>query len=143
MRDPKQLYKDFKLFFMRFRYYFENSSIDYLSIIEPQERGAWHIHLLARFNDIDKVYISNTDLSKLWRQGFVTIKSLKDVDNIGAYLSAYLSDIELTKDNIPILRDNDLEIKETLIEGQSKKFIKGGGCICTHLASIYIERQME
>ena len=40
-------------------------------------------------------FIPNADLSKIWGHGFVKIKALKNVDNIGAYLSAYLGDMEL------------------------------------------------
>jgi len=54
----------------------------------------------------------------------LTIKSLKDVDNIGAYLSAYLTDVELTEDNTgqALKADGTMQIKE--VEG--KKYIKGG-----------------
>jgi hypothetical protein len=37
--DPKQLYQDFKNFMKRLKYeYKNNSSLDYISVIEPQER---------------------------------------------------------------------------------------------------------
>lgn len=125
MTDTKQLYLDFDKFIKRLRYKFKNdSSIDYLSVVEPQGRGAWHCHVLMRFNELDKVFIKNSDLRALWGLGFVTIKSLKEVDNIGAYLSAYLADVELTVENEidAIKADGIVNIKE--IEG--KKFIKGG-----------------
>lgn len=121
--DPKQLYKDFDTFMKRLK---RKYNIDYINVIEPQGRGAWHCHLLIRFNDLDTVFIANSDLAKMWGHGFVTIKSLKDVDNIGAYLSAYLTDIELNenldKQTIKRTVSEQLEIKE--VEG--KKFIKGG-----------------
>lgn len=125
MTDTKQLYKDFKNFIDRLRTKYKNdSSIDYLTVVEPQGRGAWHCHVLMRFNELDKVFIKNADLRALWGLGFVTIKSLNDVDNIGAYLSAYLADVELTEDNVGqvMTKDGNVQIKE--IEG--KKFIKGG-----------------
>jgi hypothetical protein len=127
MTDTDTLYKDFKRFFMRLkRKYQDKTSIDYLTVVEPQGRGAWHFHVLMRFNELDKVYIKNKDLRELWGQGFVTIKSLKDVDNIGAYLSAYLADVELTEENILHAAAQQLEIQEKVVEGQEKKFIKGG-----------------
>ena len=127
MTDTKVLYKDFQNFIDRVRYrYKKETTIDYLTVVEPQGRGAWHMHLLMRFNELDKVYIKNSDLRALWGQGFVKIKSLKDVDNIGAYLSAYLADIELTEENtIQAIREG-AEVSVKVVEGQEKKFIKGG-----------------
>lgn len=131
MTDTKQLYNDFDRFMKRLRYFYKGySSLDYLSVVEPQGRGAWHCHLLIRVNDLDKVYIKNRDLKELWGQGFVTIKSLKDVDNIGAYLSAYLADIDLDevkdKDTAFKVASEGCEIKTKIVDGKEKKFIKGG-----------------
>lgn len=121
MTDTERLYKDFKRFMTRLkRFYKEKTTIDYINVVEPQGRGAWHCHVLMRFNDLDKIYIENDKLRELWGHGFVTIKSLKDVDNIGAYLSAYLTDIELDDENW--IQALNKEIKE--VDG--KKYIKGG-----------------
>jgi hypothetical protein len=127
MTDTEQLYRDFKNFMDKFRKKYKNiSSIDYLSIIEPQGRGAWHSHCLLRFNDLDKIYIKNKDLADIWSHGFVTIKSLKNVDNIGAYLSAYLADIELTEENMNLVTREGKEVLFKNVDGKEKKFIKGG-----------------
>lgn len=127
MTDTKQLYKDYDKFIKRLKYaYKDKSTIDYLTVVEPQGRGAWHCHVLIRFNELDKVYLKNSVLRALWGHGFVTIKSLKDVDNIGAYLSAYLTDVELTEETVlnAITRQAEVVIRQ--VEGQEKKFIKGG-----------------
>lgn len=127
MTDTKRLYKDYEKFIKRLRYKYKDiSSIDYISVVEPQGRGAWHCHVLLRFNEIDKVYIENSELAELWGHGFVTIRSLKDVDNIGAYLSAYLTDVELTKDNIISYVDTDYVIVVKEVNGQEKNIVKGG-----------------
>jgi hypothetical protein len=127
MTDSKKLYKDFDKFIKRLKYKFKNdSSIDYVSVVEPQERGAWHCHVLMRFNGLDKVYIKNKDMKALWGLGFVKIKSLKDVDNIGAYLSAYLADVELTEENMIKAATNESIIVVKEVDGKEKKFIKGG-----------------
>lgn len=127
MTDTKRLYKDYEKFIKRLRYKYKDiSSIDYISVVEPQGRGAWHCHLLLRFNDIDKVYIENSMLAELWGHGFVTIRSLKDVDNIGAYLSAYLTDVELTEENIISVVDTDYVIVVKEVNGQEKNIVKGG-----------------
>jgi hypothetical protein len=132
--DSKILYKDFDKFFKRLKYlYKDKTSIDYLNVIEPQGSGRWHCHLLLRFNELDSIFIPNkfndaheavnAPLFDLWGKGFVTIKSLKGVDNIGAYLSAYLADVELEENSEVGFRD---VVHEKIIEGKKKKFLKGG-----------------
>lgn len=123
MTDTKQLYEDFKNFMKRFRYSFkEYGSIDYLTVIEPQERGAWHHHLLVRFNDAEgKVFLNPNAVREIWGHGFIKIKTLEGVDNIGAYLSAYLADVELTDDD----KATGEEVTK-VVDGVEKKFIKGG-----------------
>jgi hypothetical protein len=114
MRDVKRLYKDFDKFMKKLKYRFKDiSSIDYISVVEPQGRGAWHCHLLLRFNDMEKVYIKHKELADMWGLGFIKIRPLANVDNIGAYLSAYLADIPVDPDDI----DEN---------GKPKKIIKGG-----------------
>lgn len=127
MNDSKRLYKDVEKFIKRLKYYFKDeSSIDYLNVVEPQQRGAWHCHILLRFNDLEKIFIPNQEMADLWGHGFVTLKSMKGVDNIGAYLSAYLADLELTNENAHVAMKNDLKVLEKEINGQKKMFIKGG-----------------
>jgi len=129
MTDTKRLYSDFFKFMKRLKYrYKQYSSVDYLSVVEPQGRGAWHCHVLVKFNDVDTIVITDDDIRDLWPFGVqVTAKTLKDVDNIGAYLSAYLSDVELTDVNCesylfahgtPLI-----PFKET---SDGKRYIKGG-----------------
>lgn len=122
MTDPKRLYDDLDKFMKRFRYdYRKESTIDYINIVEPQERGAWHCHLLVRFNNLNSVYLPNEYVRERWGHGYVTIQGLKDIDNIGAYLSAYLSDVEVNEEYT-----GPLEVEEKEINGQKKKFVKGG-----------------
>lgn len=121
MTYTERLYKDFKRFMTRLkRKYKDKTTIDYISVVEPQERGAWHSHLLLRFNDLNSIFIPNDEIYNLWEQGFTKVKSLKDVDNIGAYLSAYLADVELDEENWTQALGK--EVKE--VDG--KKYIKGG-----------------
>jgi hypothetical protein len=135
MTDSKVLYIDFKNFIKRLKYKYPN--IDYMSVVEPQGRGAWHCHVLLRFNDLKKIYIANNEIAEMWGHGFVTIKAInKNVDNLGAYLSAYLGNVEFDiddKESIKMLIDegvikfgNSINIKEIEVDGKKKKFIKGG-----------------
>lgn len=127
MTDNERLYTDVDKFVKRLRYRCKNqSTVDYLNVVEPQERGAWHCHMLIRFNDLEKIFIPNAELAKLWGHGFVTVKSMKKVDNIGAYLTAYLADVELTGDNDDLAYKDDTKVVEKTVNGQEKKFIKGG-----------------
>ena len=127
MTDPKKLYDDIRKFVMRLKYHFKDeSTIDYINVVEPQGRGAWHCHVLLRFNELEKIFIPNQEMAEIWGHGFVTLKSMKNVDNIGAYLSAYLADLELTNENVHLAMQNDLKVIEKEIDGQKKRFIKGG-----------------
>lgn len=128
MQDTKRLYNDFEKFIKRFRYYCKNENIpksEYIVIVEPQGRGAWHCHLLFIFNN-KAPFIPNKKLRELWGQGFVRINKLDNVDNVGAYLSAYLGDMSLEEcqEQDVSFQPKDLLVKE--IEGKSKYIIKGG-----------------
>lgn len=97
MADGQRLYDDFRKFNMRLAYYTRTNELppyEYIVAIEPQARGSLHAHLLLIF-DKKAPFIPAADLAQLWGKGFVKIKALKNVDNIGAYLSAYLGDMEL------------------------------------------------
>ena len=129
--DPKVLYKDFDKFIKKLKYKY--GSIDYINIVEPQGRGAWHCHILLRFNALKKVYIPNKEIAEMWGHGFVKVKAIKkNIDNLGAYLSAYLGDVELNEENIKECLDTGaiktgdiLNVKEVEVDGIKKKFIKG------------------
>lgn len=121
MTDTKRLYRDFEVFIKRFKRRYKDLDFDYLTIVEPQGRGAWHHHLLLRVNNKSCVFIPSNVLSELWGNGFVKVRSLYNLtDNIGAYLSAYLSDIEVSNScNL-----SNSVVKE--VDGKKKKFLKGG-----------------
>lgn len=127
MTDTKRLYEDMKNFMKRLKYQFKNStSVDYLSVVEPQQRGAWHVHLLLKFNDLSSVFIPSSELATLWGHGFVKIKRVDGVDNIGAYLTAYLADLELTPETMAVAFQAGHDVVEKEVDGQKKAFIKGG-----------------
>ena len=102
-------------------------------------RGAWHAHVVMIF-DHKAPFIPNHELADIWGHGFVTIKRLDNVDNVGAYLTAYLGDMDLqeaidTKQiKLPAgcLPENvggdGIKEVEVDIDGEKvkKKYIKGG-----------------
>lgn len=123
--DTKRIYKDFDKFMKRLKYkYKDTSTIDYINVLEPHATGNFHMHVLIRFNELDDIYIPNAELAEIWGLGFVTIQSLKGVDNIGAYLSAYLADIEVPEDRAKNLEGHP-DLIEKDVKGQKKKFMKG------------------
>lgn len=99
MTDYKRLYKDFDRFYKRLKYSFKDIEFCYISVIEPQGRGAWHVHLLLKALNRDYLYIDNSEIADLWVQGFCKTQRLNAVDNVGAYLSAYLTDLVDDKGN--------------------------------------------
>lgn len=127
MTDTKKLYSDLEKFNKKLRYQYTNvTSVDYLSVVEPQQRGAWHVHVLFKFNDLESVFIPNSELASLWGHGFVKIKRVDGVDNIGAYLTAYLADLELSPETLAVALQSGHDVVEKEVDGQKKAFIKGG-----------------
>lgn len=94
MRDYRRLYNDFKKFYQKLKRRYRDIDFRYISVIEPQERGAWHVHLLLKALNRDYLFIDNDSvISELWGNGYTKTKRLYGVDNVGAYLSAYLTDL--------------------------------------------------
>ena len=108
MTDPKKLDFDVKNFMKRIRQKYLDYQIEYISIAEPQGRGAWHCHIVLIF-DRQAPFIPNDDIWAMWSPkgfksslvegnkgyDFTSIKLLDNVDNVGAYLTAYLGDLPL------------------------------------------------
>lgn len=129
MTDSKRLYEDFKKFNMRMRY--KGYKYEYIVCMEPQGRGAWHAHLVMIFEG-QAPYIDNKLIADTWGHGFTKTKKLEDVDNVGAYLTAYLGDMDLEeyknlseedKKGMVFSEIREVDLKET---GERKSIIKGG-----------------
>lgn len=121
MTDPKRLYRDFSSFWKRFLYWHEKQGHDrpeYLLVVEPQERGAWHGHLLL-FYPKRAPFIPFEVLEERWGHGFVFITDTSEVRNLSAYLSAYLTDI-------PVDAEEGEEWDFVDDNGVPKKILKGG-----------------
>lgn len=98
MTDTKKLYNDFKKFNNHFKKYLKDNNLpkyEYIATAEPQQRGAWHLHIIFIFSK-KAPYIKKSILEDLWGFGFVSINILKDVDNVGLYLTAYLSNLDVS-----------------------------------------------
>lgn len=125
MTDPKRLYKDFHDFNLRFQYYCKQkgySNPEYIVMMEPQGRGAWHAHLLYIWQDQKAPYIANQEFREMWGHGFVRIKKLDNVDNVGAYLTAYLGDMEI--DEMDFSKAVGKQCKVVEVEDENGKKVK-------------------
>ena len=131
MTDTVRLYNDNDKFIKRFRYEYGKLGykVEYISICEPQCRGAWHTHFIFIF-DKKVPYIPNKDIEKMWGYGFTKTKKLINIDNIGLYFTAHLGDLsleEVEENNINYFKK---DVKEVLkINGKEfknpKYFVKG------------------
>ena len=139
MTDTKKLYADFKKFWQRFLYWCETNGYEkpeYITVIEPQGRGAWHAHSFFIWPEKAPFIPNNTVLEPMWGHGFTKIKAVDDCDNIGAYFSAYLGDIPL--DDVKELPEEEKQkvlacselVEKSFTNAQeltkTKQFLKGG-----------------
>ena len=123
MQDTSRLYRDLEKFMKRLRYKYKDiSQIEYITVVEPQKRGAWHAHILIKFIDLDKIYVPNALISSVWGFGFVNVQSIAkmSIDNLGAYLTAYLTDLPIG--DIPI---NEIDKYKKFKKVNDKYFVKG------------------
>ena len=90
MMDTKKLYHDFDNFNRRLRT--KVGHYEYITAVEPQGRGAWHLHVILIFKSVP--FLPVEFIQATWRHGFVKIERVDGVDNVGAYLTSYLTDID-------------------------------------------------
>lgn len=86
LMNVKQANYEFKKFIGRLTYFNEKKAFKYLAVIEFQQRGAVHYHMIA---DLDFIPVGM--LQTLWGQGFVKINDISHVDNVGAYVVKYMN----------------------------------------------------
>lgn len=86
----------FKKFILRLNYKMFNSkcsNIQYSVVPEFTKKGRVHYHVI--FYNLP--YVKADKLSDIWGNGFIKINKIDNCDNVGAYVSKYM-----TKDNIEI-----------------------------------------
>lgn len=90
MEDNKRIRKDFYRFMRRMKKRY--GDFEYLYVKEQQGRGAWHLHCVFFFPS-PAPWMDNEEVRSLWGQGFVNIQGFEDdINNLGNYLCAYLTD---------------------------------------------------
>lgn len=84
--DRKYVLNALKYFKIKFKDYYK-VDFKYLAVLEKQKRGAYHFHIIC-FNsfkfDLDKI-------QEFWTYGFIQVKKIDSVKNIGLYLMKYIS----------------------------------------------------
>ena len=87
--DIKWANSEFKKFKQRLSRHIwrDPNNLKYVTVIEFQKRGAVHYHVVT-FN---MPYIPHADLERIWGHGFVKINAIDDCDNVGAYVTKYMT----------------------------------------------------
>lgn len=119
----KRFYMDFQIYIKALRRKY--GRIEFVNVVEPHEDGHLHAHVLLKFFDHDFIFISNDDMQNVyWKRGFTKTSNLVGVTNIGAYLSAYMTDVEVSDENVHdcLVSGEKVEFKEV----NGKRYIKGG-----------------
>lgn len=122
---------EYKKFIQRLKYRYQN--LEYQVVVEFQERGAVHYHLLSNLG-----YVRNSTLEKIWGHGFVWINRIDRVDNLGAYVTKYLrKDLndERLKGRKCYFRSKGL--KEPIIYTQKKEVDALAGSLLQDLKPVY------
>lgn len=107
--STQQVYCDFKALMKKLRYHF--GKLEYITVLEPQASGRWHLHVLLKAPQKVNLYVPNTELERFWGKGFTSTKRLRNSDNVAGYVMAYVSNLDLTLTHSSNKR--------------SKKYIKG------------------
>lgn len=115
---------DWDCFWKRFRRYCGRKGYkkpEYITVMEPHGDGVYHLHVILIWA-FKRPFIPNETMAQLWTQGFTKTQKLPHT-NMGAYLSAYLADIEVDEYNGTI--PYGYKVEEKTVGGQKKRFIKG------------------
>lgn len=102
-------------------------SVVFIKVTEPHGDGHAHMHVLIKFPDQLRAYVSNDQMREFWGLGNVIVRRLTGNTNVGAYLTAYLTDVELNDESLAeLVASGRLGQSLELVEKSGKKFIKGG-----------------
>lgn len=73
LTDLEKLDNDWENFCKRFKRKW--GKFKYIMVLEPQKRGAWHLHILMFFDE-EAPDIENHSLQKVWTHGFVFVQKV-------------------------------------------------------------------
>jgi hypothetical protein len=93
-RDRHKVMYDFNHFWKRYTEALSGRELAYITVVEPQGSGSWHLHVMVKALDGLELWTNKEKLTKLWHKGPFSscVKYLKS-DDIGAYYTAYFTAI--------------------------------------------------
>lgn len=90
INDLNVAHYEFKKFIIRLNYQVfgvKESNLKYSAVPEFTKKGRVHYHIV--FYNLP--YLKANYLEKVWGNGFIKINCIDDVDNVGAYISKYMT----------------------------------------------------
>lgn len=96
MQDMKAANYELKKFIQKLKRKQEN--FKHVTVVEFQKRGAIHYHMICNLDikwfSENELKQQERDLAVIWGNGFVDIKEIDHVDNVGAYLVKYMTKLD-------------------------------------------------
>lgn len=92
MRDKERLYNDYEKFYKRLKRRFPECEFLYISVAEPQDRGAWHFHVLLKDLKHKNLYITNKTIRELWKQGWTKTERIKSKEPSEYFMTYFQND---------------------------------------------------
>lgn len=120
MTDSVQLMKDWDKFYKRLRYAYPDKDFAYIAVAEPQERGAWHFHVLLKDLTGHQLYIPNQQLQEIWGHGYTDAERVR-AEDAGLYFATYLTYIGQHKWEREAVQQSEQQPSE---QQQQRKFDK-------------------
>lgn len=122
-KDIKKVNADFDRFIKRIKRktHVTTANLVWFSALEPQADGTWHLHCLLKWKDRKRIFIANTILATLWGCGFTKTTAIDNVTNIGAYLTAYLTNVVVDS-----TEENEMKDSTTWTANHEHMIEKGG-----------------
>lgn len=122
-KDIKAVNADFDRFIKRIKRKTHVNTVNlvWFSALEPQADGTWHLHCLLKWQDRKRIFIANTMLTTLWGCGFTKTTAIDNVTNIGAYLTAYLTNVVVDS-----TEENEMKDSTTWTVNHEHMIEKGG-----------------
>ena len=93
MFDFVQAVQDYTKFFENLKKHYKHYNLKYLRIIEPTDKGNWHIHVLLKSAEkVDKFYISQEKVQSIWKHGSVKVEQIHNIEGLANYFCTYSND---------------------------------------------------
>lgn len=93
MFDFAQAVQDYTKFFESLKKHYKHYNLKYLRIIEPTDKGNWHIHVLLKSaKKVDKFYISQETVQNIWKHGSVKVEQIHNIEGLANYFCTYSND---------------------------------------------------